>query len=334
MRGAILSCETEVQGLPTLLVLIVKFGKGIVKRLKLFIYCGVRPWVPNERMKRFYLLVYCLLLTAPRVSAQKTVIQDVKVHRRRSTDNRVLVDKLGTLVFDDSLQRLAFGSDAGDNIDVGYDAVEKIVFDSTSRMRGGVLSALVTAAPFAGPVVGTAIAGAHVNDYWFYIEYKDHDHTQSALLVVPKNSSERVITKAKTIFGSRVIVADFQEKGTAVEIEDLKAGKSKQLVKVDKRNHPLPELKPDKATVVVVCPPLAARYAGKGNQFKLHANDEVVAVNKMGTYSFAYLDPGNYRLVSQTENANGFEMELSRRPRVFLLAEHIPGRLQGRDGVV
>ena len=41
----------------------------------------------------------------------------------------------------------------------------------------------------------------------------------------------------------------------------------------------MPEMKPDKATVVVVCPPLAARNAGFGNQFKLHANDEVVAVN-------------------------------------------------------
>lgn len=57
-------------------------------------------------------------------------------------------------------------------------------------------------------------------------------------------------------------------------------------------------MKPDKATVVVVCPPLAARNAGFGNQFKLHANDEVVAVNKTGTYSFAYLDPGKYRLIS------------------------------------
>ena len=46
--------------------------------------------------------------------------------------------------------------------------------------------------------------------------------------------------------------------------------------------------------MVVICPPLAARSAGKGNQFKLHANDQIVAENRQGTYSFAYLDPGKY----------------------------------------
>jgi hypothetical protein len=39
----------------------------------------------------------------------------------------------------------------------------------------------------------------------------------------------------------------------------------------------------------------------------------------MGTYSFAYLDPGKYRLVSQQENANGFEMELEAGREYFFL---------------
>jgi hypothetical protein len=33
----------------------------------------------------------------------------------------------------------------------------------------------------------------------------------------------------------------------------------------------------------VVCPPLAARDGGWGNQFKLHANGHIIAVNKAGT---------------------------------------------------
>ena len=69
-------------------------------------------------------------------------------------------------------------------------------------------------------------------------------------------------------------------------------------------------MKPDKATVVVVCPPLPARITGWGNQFKLHANGKVIAVNKTGTYSIAYVDPGKYSLISQSENANGFDMDL------------------------
>ena len=86
--------------------------------------------------------------------------------------------------------------------------------------------------------------------------------------------------------------------------------KSKHKMKADKKNHPLPELKSDKALVVVVCPALAARHAGKGDQIKLHANDKVVAVNKQGTYSFVHLDPGEYQLVSQAGNPNGFRITL------------------------
>ncbi len=51
-------------------------------------------------------------------------------------------------------------------------------------------------------------------------------------------------------------------------------------------------------------------YQGKGNQFKLHANSKVIAVNRLGTYGFAYLDPGEYQMVSQTENASEFRINL------------------------
>jgi hypothetical protein len=89
-------------------------------------------------------------------------------------------------------------------------------------------------------------------------------------------------------------------------------------------------VKADKATIVVVCPPLAARYEGKGNQFKLHANDQVIAVNREGTYSFAYLDPGKYRLVSHSENAKGFEMELQAGQTYYFLQNIFMGVWKGQ----
>jgi hypothetical protein len=53
---------------------------------------------------------------------------------------------------------------------------------------------------------------------------------------------------------------------------------------------------------------------------KLHANDRVVAINEMGTYSFAYLDPGKYRLISQpSEGDNGFETELEAGKTYYFL---------------
>ena len=59
---------------------------------------------------------------------------------------------------------------------------------------------------------------------------------------------------------------------------------------------------------------LSTVTAGEGDDkahVKLHANGRVVAVNEMGTYSFAYLDPGTYRLISRSpDNNNGFDMDL------------------------
>jgi hypothetical protein len=259
------------------------------------------------------------------VSAQKTVFDEVKIHRHRSPEKIVLVNKLGTLTFDDSAHKLAYKSDADDHINVSYDDVEKIVFESTTRMRGGVLSYVAGFTPLAGGIARAAIAGGHVSDYWLYMSYSSGGRDESVLLVVPKHLSGKVITKATSVFGARATLVDYPEKGAAIKMEDLKALKSKQTLRVDKKNHPMPEVKADKATVLVVCPPLAARYAGRGNQFKLHANDRIVAVNRPGTYSFAYLDPGKYRLVSQTENANGFEMELEAGHEYYFLQTTFQG---------
>jgi hypothetical protein len=276
-------------------------------------------------MRRLCILICLSIFSASGLSAQKTVFEHVKIRRHRSADNRVLVDKVGTLTFDDSTRRLIFKSEAGDHIEVEYEDIGNVVFDVTTHMRGGAIAQVIQAATIVGTIVGNAIAGVPVNDYWFYLEYKDHGQNESALLVVPKNSSAQVIDKATKAFGTRVTVANFPEKGTAIEPEYLKAIKSKQVLKIDKQSHPLPEIRADKATVFVVCPPLAARDAGIGNQFKLHANDQVVAVNRMGTYSFAYLDPGKYRLVSQAEDANGFDMELEAGHEYFFLQNAFQG---------
>jgi hypothetical protein len=96
-----------------------------------------------------------------------------------------------------------------------------------------------------------------------------------------------VIDKAKAVFGDKVSEYPTRQ-GAKIEKGALKDLQSKHSLRDDKKQHPIPELKPDKALVVVVCPPLAARDSGHGNQYKLHANDKVVAVNKPGTYSFAH----------------------------------------------
>lgn len=277
-------------------------------------------------MNRPILLVLVLLLAI--FCSANTLTFDAKLHRHKSAENRVLVDKLGVLSLDHTARKLRFEDHARDRFEIPYDSVTKVVFDVTTHMRGGTASKVIKVAGLPGIIAGTAMQRGHIHNYFFYLEYERDGKEEQLLLEVPRESSNNVIDEATKAFGSKVIVSNYQEKGEQIDPAKLPAAKSKDVLKVDKHNHPLPEPRLDKALIVVVCPALAARYAGSGNQFKLHANDHVIAVNKQGTYSFAYLDPGKYRLFSQSENAYGFEMELESGKSYYFLQNTFDGVLK------
>ena len=81
---------------------------------------------------------------------------------------------------------------------------------------------------------------------------------------------------------------------------------------------------------MVLCPTPSARSAGKGNQFKLHTNDNVIAVNKLGTYTFAYVDPGEYLFAVQAENANGFKLRVEAWKAYYLNQNVFMGFWKGK----
>jgi len=286
-------------------------------------------------VKRLAITIPFLFSAILCLANESATFDDVKIRRHKSSNDRMLVDKVGVLTFEKGGQELIFSDRAGDTFKVRYDDISKVIFEVTTHMHGPTLSTVVLTGVGGGALGGIANA-MHVHDSWLYLEYKNGDQNEQVLLDVPKESSEQVIAKAKSLFGSRVSMPEFQEKGEAIQKgEDLDEKhvpdlRSKHTVKVDKNNHPLPETRADKATVIVVCPSLAARYAGHGNQFKLHANDHVIAVNKLGTYSFAYLDPGQYNLISQSENANGFKIELEAGKSYYFLQNTFEGIVKGR----
>jgi hypothetical protein len=272
-------------------------------------------------MKKSAAIIACLFLALPAFT-QSASFDHVKIRASRSVQDRRLIDKVARLTFNDTERRLSVTrSESTDrSLNIEYDVVEQVVFEVTSHMRGGALSTLV------GGVAGAVIAGKHVNDYWCHITYKNAGGESAPYLIeVEKEDSAQVIEKMKALFGDKVRIVDFAEQPADVDKNTLKALQSKHDLKVNREVHPLPELKADKALIVVVCPPLAARYAGAGNQFKLHANDEVIAVNRMGTYTFAYLPAGKYKLVSQSENASGFEMEVEAGKEYYLLQNVFQG---------
>ena len=284
-------------------------------------------------MRKLIALLITMSLISFCGATETGVFRNVKIHRHRSAQDRVLVDRVGVLTFDDPGRKFMFEKrqedrfDTPEKIEVPYDTVTRVVFDVTSHMRGVPLAwtPLAAGARLGGLIAESAVARKHVSDSWFYVEYRSGDENTQLLLEVPKDSSQGVIDKASSLFGSKVSITQFQQEGESVESQKLPDVKSKHLLRIDKQNRPIPEPKQDKATIVVVCPPVSPRDSGKGNQFKLHANDRVVAVNKEGTYSFAYLDPGKYRLVSQAENANGFEMELEAGKAYYFLQNTFQG---------
>lgn len=285
-------------------------------------------------MRKAIALLPIMSLTSFCGASEIVMFRNVKIHRHRSAQDRVLVDRVGVLTFEDTDRKFMFEKRREDRLDtpakveVPYDTGTKVVFEVTSHMHGFPLAWTPFAAAGAGLgglIVTSAVARQHASDSWFYVEYTSAEENVQVLFEVPKDSSQGVISKASSLFGSKVSITQFREEGEPVEPQNLPDFKAKHLLHIDKQNHPVPEPKPDKATVVVVCPPVSSHDSGKGNQFKLHANDRVIAVNKEGTYSFAYLDPGKYQLVSQSENANGFEMELEAGKTYYFLRNTFQG---------
>jgi hypothetical protein len=271
-------------------------------------------------MKKWTFALACLAALAfcGTAEAQSTVFEKVQVRFSKSASDRRLVEKDATLIFDDAGRKLTVKS-SDHPVSASYDDIQKVVFEVTMRPR----------------VFMRQITGQRVKAHWGFIEYKRPDGSvQSVMLLIPEESSLKVVEKAQALFGTKVAVADFAEHDEEIKKETLKDLQSKHEMTADKDNHPLPALKPDKALVVIVCgPPLDPDGVGEGNQVKLHANDRVVAVNKIGTYSFAYLDPGDYLLVAQTENASGIRMTLEAGKEYDFLEDAFLGMMKSQTGL-
>lgn len=262
-------------------------------------------------MSRWYLLLLAPLVAATIAPAwaQQSSFNQVKVRFNRSEKDRRLIDKDAVLVLDETARKVIVRNERKP-LEVDFGQIEKVVFDVSTHMRGGVMAAMVS----------ETLQAQHVSDYWCYLAYRGTNGKVTPYMIeIDKKHSAQIIEKMKALLGPKVKVAKFPEEAKRIDKKTLKDRQSKFKLKVDKQNHPVPEIKAGKALVVVVCPPLAARFAGQGEQHKLHANDHVVAVNKMGTYSFFYLDPGEYLLVSEVGNASGFKIVLEAGKGYYLL---------------
>jgi hypothetical protein len=258
-----------------------------------------------------------LFLSISLLFSQDIRFEGVKIRRHKSAEKRELVDKIGVLSFDDGNQKLTFRDGVGDQFATSYSDITKVVFDTDTHGSEW-------------------IHDVHVHDRWLYIEYRQGDHTEKILLVVPRAIYDKVTAKSQSLFGDRIPIANYSEKveplvgkNGGIDKSRMPDWKSKYSITLDRTAHPLPEVKSDKATIIVVCPPLMAWETGAGVPVKLHANGKVIAVNEFGSYSIAYLDPGNYSLISQSDNANGLKMALEAGKTYYFIQETVYGTLRG-----
>jgi hypothetical protein len=277
-------------------------------------------------MRRIVLPIL-FFFTANWVAAETITFNHVRIHRHRSPQGRMLAEREGVLTFDNVSRKVTFQNTVEDRFDeqikveAPYDSVTKIVFDSTVHMRGEGSWGLLNFAGFAGVLGAAAIGGKSIKDSWLYLAYKLGDQLESVLLKVPSDSPAKVEQTSANLFGDRAVVSAFPEHSEDIAPKQLRSRefKAKYAIKLNKKDHPLPSERPDKATIIVVCPTVALDLF-HGGPIKLHANDHVVAVNEIGTYSFAYLDPGKYRLISQSDgNDNGFETEFEAGKTYYFL---------------
>ena len=238
--------------------------------------------------------------------AQQTLVaNDVINWVSKSAKNPTLVAWWGDLTFDDAAKKLVFVS-GKQSFSAGYDTVRRIVFDEATHLRPTRL------AWKQWEQEKNRVNG----DYWMYVEHgAPGGPAAKHMLQIPVDPAPKVINKAKDVFAGRVVVTGVRV-GELIDRNTLKDLQSKHdFLLADRKKHPLPELKPDKALIVVV-DPIYSSYGGglvgltlkvhnPGEMFdyqvKLHANDRVVLVNKVGTYGFAYLDPGDYQIAAQAK---------------------------------
>jgi len=274
-------------------------------------------------VSRCFVLVSGLVvgLAAPSF-ADPIVFKDLKTAFVKSAADRELIEKDAELVLDDQAHTFVVKS-ADRPLQVKYDDVQKVVFDTSTRMRGGKMGKLF------GGATGAAISAHHVTEQWCYLEYRGPDGSSAPyMLLLSTDSAPKVTEKVRAVFGDKVVSAHTVE-AAEIEKKTLKDIESKHDLAIDK-NHPMPELVTDKALVVVVCPKVPSEDS---SQMKVHANDKVVLVNRSGTYGFFYLEPGAYQIASQAGNAVALQMNMEAGKDYYLLQETFMGATKSGTGL-
>lgn len=236
-----------------------------------------------------------LLLLATTVSAQQMTFTDVKARFAKSNE-REMDEKGADLIFDDSARRLRVKS--GDRpLDIGYDNVQKVVVEVDTLGRkagfGASFVGMLAGGLLFGNAIATSIDKPFDNDHFVHLDCKRPDGSGASYgLVVGRQSVPQVLKALQAAFGERVQFPAFTETAETIDKKQFASDKSRVRYLNTDKQHPPPELRPDKALVVVATPATIMRRIGPEKHYgitRLYANNALVGVTGPGTYLFFYL---------------------------------------------
>jgi len=262
-----------------------------------------------------------VLATVPLV-AQPLTCKDVKV--RFPDARKVMTEKSATLVLDDTAQRLVVH--CGERpLDVAYKDVQKVVVEVNTIGTKAGFGAKVIGALAGGMMFGTAVATAidkpFDHDHFVYLEYASSAGTQPYLVNIGRTSVPQVLGRLSAAFSDRLLVPTFDEtRESSAKFTAKGAGRRIPCIATAKQ-HPIPDIRPDKALIVVVMPatindPTAAEKRGWGAVTYL--DGEPVAVAMPGTYTYFYADPGEHSVLTWVNEMVGLRMKLEAGKEYYL----------------
>jgi hypothetical protein len=218
-----------------------------------------------------------------------TEFKDVGLRCAASPKDTRLATFSASVVLDDAGRAFTVRTEKPERrtITVPYEDILKVIVESASA----------TATP------GTVAPEAH---YWFYFERKPGAYPERFILDLGHEGAE-LLNKTRGLFGGRLQTLDFPMAEELLNLNSLSDLSTNYSLRVRRPSPPLPSVPNDRALIVAICPSVEG---SKKDPINLDANGRVVAVNEPGTYSFEYLDPGEYTMISQAENARRLHVKI------------------------
>lgn len=236
---------------------------------------------------------------------------DVEV-RFKKPNTFELDNKDAELIFDDAAKRLRISSKSGPSLDVAYDFVDKVVIDVNTHGKkagfGASFLGMMAGGLLFGDLIATSIDKPFDNDHFVLFELKGPQAASPYVINVDNKIVPAVLKALASAFGSKVVIPKFDGKSEKLEDAQFDPAKVKAYAIPTEKKHPLPEMSPDKATIIVVAPAtimFGGKPEKKGPGIFLYANKKLVSVIWSGSYTFFQLDPGEYQFVGHTPSPVG-----------------------------